>query len=169
MRVELNKQSLFTLASDTRLDILKSLQPNRRTVSQLAELLKIDKAAVYRHLKKLEEGGFVHRDEDHGFVYYGLTWKSRGLLSPTDNTRIVLLLSASILCVLIMAAMIATSFTALAAGTATEYGAMLDAPINDTSSPSLTSALYPAAPIVVLGLAAFALLYSPYLCWERPR
>ncbi|MFH1580220.1 MAG: winged helix-turn-helix domain-containing protein, partial [Thermoplasmatota archaeon] len=77
MRVELDKKALFALASDTRLDILKSLQPMRRTVSQLAESLNIDKAAVFRHLKKMEEGGLVKRYEDHGFVYYGLSWKAR--------------------------------------------------------------------------------------------
>lgn len=94
MRVELDKRALFALASDTRLDILKSLQPMRRTVTQLAETLGIDKAAIHRHLKTLEEGGFVRRYEDHGFVYYGLSWKSRDILSPGENTRVVILLSA---------------------------------------------------------------------------
>jgi len=95
MRIELDKKSLFALASDTRLEILKSLQPMRRTVSQLSEELKIDKAAVYRHLKKLESGGLVKRHEDHGFVYYGLSWKSRDLMSPNENTKIVILISIS--------------------------------------------------------------------------
>ncbi|HEX9907475.1 MAG TPA: winged helix-turn-helix domain-containing protein [Thermoplasmata archaeon] len=95
MRVELDKKSLFALASDTRLDILRSLAPMRRTVSQLSETLNIDKSAVFRHLKKMEEGGLVKRHEDHGFVYYALTWKARDLMSPTENTKIVILLSAS--------------------------------------------------------------------------
>ncbi|MDH4123402.1 MAG: winged helix-turn-helix domain-containing protein [Thermoplasmata archaeon] len=95
MRVELDKKSLFALASDTRLDILRSLQPMRRTVTQLSESLGIDKAAIHRHLKKLEEGGLVKRYEDHGFVYYGLSWKARDLLSPNDNTRVIVLLSSS--------------------------------------------------------------------------
>jgi len=103
MRVELDKKSLFALASDTRLDILRSLQPMRRTVSQLSESLDIDKAAVHRHLKKMEEGGLVKRFEDHGFVYYGLSWKARDLLSPNENTRIIILLSASwILCLAVV-------------------------------------------------------------------
>jgi DNA-binding transcriptional ArsR family regulator len=95
MKVELDKKSLFALASDTRLEILHSLQPMRRTVSQLAESMNIDKAAVFRHLKKMEEGGLVKRFEDHGFVYYGLSWKARDLLSPNENTKIIILLSAS--------------------------------------------------------------------------
>lgn len=95
MRVELDKKSLFALASDTRLDILRALQPMRRTVTQLSDALDIDKAAIHRHLKKMEEGGLVKRYEDHGFVYYGLSWKARDLMSPNENTKIVILLSAS--------------------------------------------------------------------------
>lgn len=94
MRVELDKKSLFALASDTRIEILKSLKPMRRTVSQLSEELEIDKGAVHRHLKKMEEGGLVKRYEDHGFVYYGLTWMARDLIVPNENTRVVIVLSA---------------------------------------------------------------------------
>lgn len=100
MKVELDRRSLFALASDTRLEMLKALQSNRRTVSQLAELLEIDKAAVHRHLKKLEEGGFVVRAEDHGFVYYALTWRSRDILNPNDKTKIVILISTSMICLI---------------------------------------------------------------------
>ncbi len=95
MRVELDKKSILALASDTRLEILKSLQPMRRTVSQLSEAVNVDKAAVHRHLKKMEEGGLVKRYEEHGFVYYGLSWKARDLLAPTENTKIVILLSVT--------------------------------------------------------------------------
>lgn len=95
MRIELDRKSLFALASDTRLKILKALQPMRRTVSQLSEVLNVDKAAVHRHLKKMEEGGLVKRYEEHGFVYYGLTWKAKDLLTPNENTKIVILLSAT--------------------------------------------------------------------------
>jgi DNA-binding transcriptional ArsR family regulator len=106
MKVELDKRSLFALASDTRLEMLKALQTNRRTVSQLAELLDIDKAAIYRHLKKLEEGDFVVRTEDHGFVYYALTWRSRDILNPNDKTKIVILISSALVCVLAMVVII---------------------------------------------------------------
>jgi len=112
LRVELDKKSIMALASDTRLEILKSLLPMRRTVSQLSEALDIDKAAVHRHLKKMEDGGLVKRDEDHGFVYYGLTWKARDLLSPNENTRIVILLSASWILGLVVALFVAAGLMA---------------------------------------------------------
>jgi DNA-binding transcriptional ArsR family regulator len=107
MRVELDKKSLFALASDTRLDILRALQPMRRTLTQLSESLNIDKAAVHRHLKKMEEGGLVKKFEDHGFVYYGLSWKARDILSPGENTRIILLLSCTWILVMVVAFLIA--------------------------------------------------------------
>jgi DNA-binding transcriptional ArsR family regulator len=112
MKVELDKKSLFALASDTRLEILKSLQPMRRTVSQLSESLNIDKAAVHRHLKKMEEGGLVTRYEDHGFVYYGLSWKARDLISPNENTRIIILLSATTFMLVLLGFFVAVGLTA---------------------------------------------------------
>lgn len=112
MKVELDKKSLFALASDTRLEILKSLQPMRRTVSQLSDSLDIDKAAVHRHLKKMEEGGLVTRYEDHGFVYYGLSWKARDLLSPNENTRIIVLLSSTTVLVVLLAFFLAVGMSA---------------------------------------------------------
>lgn len=103
LRVELDRKALFALASDTRLEILKALVSERRTVSQLAETLGVDKAAVYRHLKKLEEGDFVKREDDHGFVYYRLSWKARDIISPGENTRIIVLISSSIVLMVIAA------------------------------------------------------------------
>jgi DNA-binding transcriptional ArsR family regulator len=116
MRVELDKKSLFALASDTRLDILTSLKPMRRTVTQLAESLNIDKAAVHRHLKKLEEGGLVKRYEDHGFVYYGLSWKARDLMSPNENTKVIILLSSSWVIILVSAFLVLATFTSSLGG-----------------------------------------------------
>ena len=112
MRVELDKKALFALASDTRLEILRVLEPNRRTISQLAEAVNIDKAAIHRHLKKLEEGGFVKRYEDHGFVYYGLSWKARDILAPNENTKIIIVLSCSWILILGALAFFTLGFSA---------------------------------------------------------
>src|SRR3972149_3560804 len=69
-----------------------SRQPTSAAPAKPADTLEVDKAAVHRHLQKLGEGELVKRYEDHGFVYYGLSWKSRDLLSPTENTKIIVLL-----------------------------------------------------------------------------
>ena len=169
MRVELDKKSLFALASDTRLDILKSLQPMRRTVSQLAESLNIDKAAVFRHLKKMEEGGLVKRCEDHGFVYYGLSWKARDLLSPDENTRIVVLLSCTWL-------LIIGAVFLLVIGMTTQYDQTLPKS-PDTSGYYLREKIDPIGDVLIVWLApALALLavavilaFDVYITRKKPR
>lgn len=136
MRVELDKKALFALASDTRLEILKALNPMRRTVTQLSQSLGIDKAAVYRHLKKLEEGELVKRYEDHGFVYYGLTWKARDLLDPKENTKIVILISCA--WALLLGAIIVFAFVSITqngdmeAATGDGYGGATDNTMEST-------------------------------------
>ena len=172
MRVELDKKSIFALASDTRLEILKSLQPMRRTVSQLSEELNIDKGAVHRHLKKMEEGGLVKRHEDHGFVYYGLTWKARDLVVPNENTRIVIVLSSiwilSMVAVLFVAAGLMSE-----AGNDTLIGLVPDfgSSDNGSSTSSMDSpssevwvlpTLLTVAVIVALVVSLLALVRKPF-------
>jgi DNA-binding transcriptional ArsR family regulator len=174
LRVELDKKALFALASDTRMDILKSLQPNRRTVSQLAELVGVDKAAVHRHLKKLEEGGFVKREEDHGFVYYGLSWKARDILSPNENTKIVVLITASIVMIGAVILMIYLANTGIGSGsqeTAVQqadqqsYGPDL---VKSAQGPS-TNILASLVPLFIAVPISLALGYLAYRKSVRPR
>jgi len=42
LKVELDRAALFALASDSRLEILKALKDERRTLSPLAERLCVD-------------------------------------------------------------------------------------------------------------------------------
>lgn len=170
LRVELDRKALFALASDTRLDILRALQPMRRTVTQLAESVGVDKAAVYRHLKTLEGGGFVKRYEDHGFVYYGLTWKARDIIAPGENSRIVVLISASI-AIMFVAFMVGTMWTlATDPGTMTpnapkssDYGDVTpdSSAAEDTAASLLLAAVFGAS---ALALAAAAVWRS-----KKPR
>jgi len=166
MRVELDKKSLFALASDTRLEILKALRPMRRTVSQLSEALNIDKAAIHRHLKKMEEGGLVVRQEDHGFVYYGLSWKARDLLSPGENTKIVIMISSVFVFSVLAAFFLLVGLVALGtvdmpaleprdSSAGGEYASEDQSALNDLSE---EPAVVWAAPL--LGLAAVAVVIS---------
>lgn len=169
MKVEIDKQALFALASDSRIEILKALGPQRRTLTQLADSLGIDKAAVHRHLKKLEEGGFVVRYEDHGFVYYGLSWKARDIISPGENTKIVIVFASGWLMVAAAAIAVATALTQLTErageamqGNTTSNGA------GDFFAPQ--SAGWEWAIIAsVLGLVAIGLIYLGYRRLRRPR
>ncbi len=166
MKVELDKKSLFALASDTRVEILKSLQPMRRTVSQLAESLNIDKAAVHRPLKKMEDGGLVVRFEDHGFVYYGLSWKARDLMSPGENTRIIIMFSSAWIMIGIVALIVAS----LAITAAGPTGIPTDRSTNETGYRQMDKYWYEIdqQSLLPVGLAcvafgtvgAFVMMYS---------
>ena len=170
MKVELDKRSLFALASDTRLEILKALQSNRRTLSQIAEALEIDKAAVHRHLRKLEEGGFVARTEDHGFIYYALTWKSRDILNPNDRTTIVILISSAFVCLVAMMVLvyIASGPAGMGTGGGDKSSTMQEGgPEGATNAPSPeASSSDVTLPVAVLGSGA-AILTA--LAWRRYR
>ncbi len=54
---------------DTRNNILSLLRVNDMTISQLADALSKDQSTIYRHIKKLEDAGFVQitgkRKEHH--------------------------------------------------------------------------------------------------------
>jgi DNA-binding transcriptional ArsR family regulator len=171
MRVELDKKSLFALASDTRLEILKALQPMRRTVSQLSEVVSVDKAAVFRHLKKMEDGGLVKRYEEHGFVYYGLTWKAKDLIAPSESTRIIVLLSATWLLLLCAAIFLSAGLMA-EEGNHYLYGFLPTKGATYDQSGSMSNGgiswLSWVAPAVAFGLAAAAATYLAVLRIRKP-
>jgi len=102
-KVTLDMSTFKALASDTRLDILRSLDGKKMGLKEISQATKLNKATLHEHLTKLNEAGLVKRKEreGHKWVYYKLTWKGECLLHP-ENTRIVVLFS--------------TTFIALAAG-----------------------------------------------------
>ncbi|HKZ22989.1 MAG TPA: winged helix-turn-helix domain-containing protein [Thermoplasmata archaeon] len=180
MRIELDKKALFALASDTRVEILRALQPMRRTVTQLADTLEVDKAAVHRHLQKLVEGELVKRYEDHGFVYYGLSWKSRDLLSPTENTKIIVLLGTFFWAVIGGIAAAAVAMWSAVGGSSfyagrtegVDTGLLESDPATIGLTPDLSvNALHPMWPIlaVILSIAAVALFVVAWRRVRRPR
>ncbi len=93
-KVTLDMSSFKALASDTRLNILKSLDGKKMNLKDISKETELNKATLHEHLNKLSEAGLVKRIErkGHKWVYYKLTWKGEGLLHP-ENTRIVVLFS----------------------------------------------------------------------------
>jgi DNA-binding transcriptional ArsR family regulator len=176
LRVELDKKALFALASDTRMDILKSLQPNRRTVSQLAEMVGVDKAAVHRHLKKLEDGGFVKREEDHGFVYYGLSWKARDILSPNENTKIIVLITASIVLIGAVILLIYMANPGISGGSSgipavqqTDQQASNSQDVSKSAEPTGTNLLASLVPLFITIPISMVLILLSYRRIVRPK
>jgi DNA-binding transcriptional ArsR family regulator len=91
-KITLDRETFKALASDTRLDILKTLDGHNLGLNEIARVTNLNKATLHEHLAKLNEAGLIKRTErdGHKWVYYKLTWKGESLLHP-ENTKIVVL------------------------------------------------------------------------------
>ena len=96
-KITLDVNSFKALASETRLDILRSLDGKKMTLQDMSRVTNLNKATLHEHLTKLNEAGLVKRKEreGHKWVYYKLSWKGSSLLHP-DNTKIVVMFSATL-------------------------------------------------------------------------
>ena len=95
-KVTLDMNTFKALASDTRLDILRTLDGKKLSLKDISNATNLNKATLHEHLSKLNEAGLVKKKgrEGHKWVYYKLSWKGECLLHP-ENTRIVVLFSAT--------------------------------------------------------------------------
>lgn len=77
--------------SESRLRILKALRGTRRTASELARQLELDKSTVHGYLQEFAEEGFVDRfdDEERLRVYYSLSDHGRDLVGTDKLTLVV--------------------------------------------------------------------------------
>lgn len=96
-KVTLDKDAFKALASDTRLQILRSLDGKKMTVTELSSITKMNKATLHEHLSKLHAVGLIKRNEreGHKWVYYRLSWKGSSLLHP-ENNRIVVMFTTTL-------------------------------------------------------------------------
>ena len=98
-KITLDQESFKALASDTRIEILKRLDTSQMTVTDLANNLKVNKSAVYKHLSRLLDAGLVRKlDDQRKWVYYKLSMKGMHLLHP-ERVQIALILSAAVLAI----------------------------------------------------------------------
>jgi DNA-binding transcriptional ArsR family regulator len=97
-KVTLDMNAFKALASDTRLDILRSLDGKKLSLNDICKTTNLNKATLHEHLAKLHEAGLVKRNEreGHKWVYYKLSWKGECLLHP-ENTRIVVMFTTTFL------------------------------------------------------------------------
>jgi DNA-binding transcriptional ArsR family regulator len=95
-KITLDRETFKALASDTRLDILKTLDGKHLGLNEIAEVSNLNKATLHEHLTKLHEAGLIKRTEreGHKWVYYKLTWKGESLLHP-ENAKIVVLFTTT--------------------------------------------------------------------------
>lgn len=95
-KVTLDRAAFKALASDTRLDILRTLDGKKLSLKDISTETNLNKATLHEHLTKLTEAGLVkrHEREGHKWVYYKLSWKGESLLHP-ENTKIVVMFSVT--------------------------------------------------------------------------
>lgn len=101
-KLTLDMNTFKALASETRLDILRTLDGKKMNLNDICKATNLNKATLHEHLTKLNEAGLIKRNEreGHKWVYYKLTWKGEGLLHP-ENTRIVVMFSTTFISLLI--------------------------------------------------------------------
>jgi len=97
-KITLDRETFKALASDTRLDILRTLDGKKLGLNDISKITKLNKATLHEHLSKLNQAGLVKKKEreGHKWVYYKLTWKGESLLHP-ENTKIVVLFTITFL------------------------------------------------------------------------
>jgi len=95
-KLSLDIKAIKSLASGTRLDILRTLDGKKMSLKDISRVTKLHEVTIHGHLTKLIEGGFVkkHEREGHKWVYYKLTWQGESLLHP-ENTKIVVLFTTT--------------------------------------------------------------------------
>lgn len=97
-KIALDKKTLGALSSDTRANILKSLDVRRMTVSELSKRLNLPKSTIHENLDRLVDTDLVKKNDGRNkWTYYELTEKGRRLLHPHKMTKIILLLSSAAL------------------------------------------------------------------------
>ncbi|MHB8634642.1 MAG: ArsR/SmtB family transcription factor [Thermoplasmatota archaeon] len=97
-KITLDAETFKALASATRLSVLRSLDERRKTLSELARDLSLNKATLHEHLTLLSGAGLVKKRDDEGrkWIYYELTWTGEKILHPQETTTFNLLLAAGV-------------------------------------------------------------------------
>lgn len=96
-KITLDREAFRTLASGTRVDILKSLDRRRKTLSELAKQFSMSVSTVKEHLDTLVKAGLIEqKDDGHKWKYYDLTKKGKQILHPED-ARVWIILGVSAL------------------------------------------------------------------------
>jgi DNA-binding transcriptional ArsR family regulator len=96
-KITIDRKTFKTLASETRINILKSLDQRRKTLSELAKELGLSVSTVKEHMDSLLDAELIClKDDGHKWKYYELTRKGSKILHPGE-TRIWILICASAL------------------------------------------------------------------------
>jgi len=160
-KITLDKEVFKTLASGTRVDILKSLDMRRKTLTELSKQFGMSVSTVKEHLDNLVNVGLIEqKDEGYKWKYYELTAKGKDILHPEDK-KIWILLAVSAVAMIGTGYDLLRSFygTALARGDDFAYApqAMLTEGAKEAGDAAIQ--VIPQFPYLhVLGLVIFGII-----------
>ncbi len=107
----IDKTTIDSLSSDTRILILSSLRERKKTNAELAKELSLTPPTIHHHLEVLEMADLViPAKNDHKWIYYELTPFGYALLDPEKKMRVSVILS-SIMTVVLALVIVYTYFT----------------------------------------------------------
>jgi len=97
VKITLDAETFKALASSTRLTVLRALDQRRKTLTELARDLDLNKATVHEHLQLLTAADLIRKRDDEGrkWIYYELSDKGRKVLHP-ERVAITLALAAAV-------------------------------------------------------------------------
>lgn len=96
-KITLDKEVFKTLASKTRIEILKSLDRRRKTLTELSKQFGMSMSTIKEHLDNLVSVDLIEqKDEGYKWKYYELTGKGKDILHPEDK-KIWILLTISVI------------------------------------------------------------------------
>lgn len=100
-KITLDREAFRTLASKTRVSILKSLGRRRKILSELSREFGMSPSTIKEHMDNLARADLVVQiDDGHKWKYYELTPKAREILHP-GGSRIYIMLSLSLFAIVV--------------------------------------------------------------------
>ena len=182
-KITLDRESFRTLASKTRVDILKSLDMRRKMLSELAKQFGMSPSTIKEHMDNLSRAGLVvQMDDGHKWKYYELTSKGREIVNPT-GTRIFVILGLSLFAIFVTAMDMLKNSVSYAAPTAFRATGGAWDTLADGAEEAVKESAQNAAPMVgaaaqglpivhIIGIAVFTAIFGislGYLLAKRMR
>jgi DNA-binding transcriptional ArsR family regulator len=95
-KITLDRETFKALSADTRIEILKTLDARKHTLSDIAEAFGMSPSTIKEHLDRLSSAGLVkQQDKGMKWKYYVLTDKGRSIIRPQE-TRVWIMLAVAL-------------------------------------------------------------------------
>lgn len=100
MDIKLNRKAFKALSSETRINILKSLEERRKTLTELAKDLDMKPSSMKEQLNKLRKVDLIElKDKGRKWKYYEITRKGEKILNPYES-KVMIILSTTLIAAL---------------------------------------------------------------------